>query len=63
MDMDEMEDDVPHRPGKLYKLKPEFKKKAARKKAGTNAVNRRTSIFFVRRLISYSCVNDYANEL
>lgn len=31
-DMGEMEDDVPHRPGKLYKLRPEFKKKAARKK-------------------------------
>ncbi|HEY6063686.1 MAG TPA: NUDIX domain-containing protein [Chitinophagaceae bacterium] len=32
MDINEMEDDVPHRPGKLYKLKPEFKKKAVRKK-------------------------------
>jgi 8-oxo-dGTP diphosphatase len=32
MDINEMEDDVPHRPGKLYKLKPEFKKKASRKK-------------------------------
>lgn len=32
MDMEEMENDVPHRPGKLYKLKPEFKKKAHRKK-------------------------------
>jgi 8-oxo-dGTP diphosphatase len=32
VDIDEMEDDVPHRPGKLYKLKPEFKKKTARKK-------------------------------
>jgi 8-oxo-dGTP diphosphatase len=32
VDIDEMENDVPHRPGKLYKLKPEFKKKAGRKK-------------------------------
>ena len=36
-DIDEMENDVPHRPGKLYKLKPEFKKKAIRKK-GTPAL-------------------------
>ena len=27
MDIDEMENDVPHRPGKLYKLKPEFRNK------------------------------------
>jgi 8-oxo-dGTP diphosphatase len=33
VDLDEMEEDVPHRPGKLYKLKTEFRKKAARKKA------------------------------
>lgn len=33
VDIDEMENDVPHRPGKLYKLKPEFKKRSARKKA------------------------------
>lgn len=33
VDIDEMENDVPHRPGKLYKLKPEFKKKAPRKKS------------------------------
>ena len=32
IDIDEMENDVPHRPGKLYKLKQEFKKKMARKK-------------------------------
>lgn len=32
VDIDEMENDVPHRPGKLYKLKPEFKKKGVRKK-------------------------------
>lgn len=32
MDINEMEDDVPHRPGKLYKLKSEFKKKVSRKK-------------------------------
>ena len=29
LDINEMEDDVPHRPGKLYKLKPEFKRKMA----------------------------------
>jgi 8-oxo-dGTP diphosphatase len=33
LDLDEMEEDVPHRPGKLYKLKPEFKKKVARRKS------------------------------
>ena len=32
MDINEMEEDVPHRPGKLYKLKAEFKKKTIRKK-------------------------------
>lgn len=31
-DIGEMEDDVPHRPGKLYKLKPEYKKKVLRRK-------------------------------
>jgi len=35
IDIDEMENDVPHRPGKLYKLKPDFKKKAARKKTNS----------------------------
>jgi 8-oxo-dGTP diphosphatase len=28
IDLGEMEDDVPHRPGKLYKLKPEYKHKS-----------------------------------
>ncbi len=32
VDLNEMEEDVPHRPGKLYKLKPEFKAKVTRKK-------------------------------
>lgn len=32
VDINEMENDVPHRPGKLYKLKPEFRKKTNRKK-------------------------------
>ena len=32
VDINEMENDVPHRPGKLYKLKPEFKKRGNRKK-------------------------------
>jgi len=31
VDLDEMEDDVPHRPGKLYKLKSQFKKKTGRR--------------------------------
>ncbi|PZR28039.1 MAG: NUDIX hydrolase [Citrobacter freundii] len=35
IDLDEMEEDVPHRPGKLYKLKPEFKRKTARRKSST----------------------------
>jgi 8-oxo-dGTP diphosphatase len=33
-DLNEMEDDVPHRPGKLYKVKPEFRKKTARSRNG-----------------------------
>lgn len=32
MDLNQMEEDVPHRPGKLYKLRPEFKLSAVRKK-------------------------------
>jgi 8-oxo-dGTP diphosphatase len=32
VDLNEMEEDVPHRPGKLYGLKPAFKTKPARKK-------------------------------
>jgi len=36
VDIDEMENDVPHRPGKLYKLKPEFKKKGIRKKSAVS---------------------------
>jgi len=31
-DVGEMENDVPHRPGKLYSLRPEFKKRNSRKK-------------------------------
>src|SRR5689334_6599663 len=31
-DVGEMEDDVPHRPGKLYRLKPEYRKRVTRKK-------------------------------
>jgi len=34
VDLNEMEEDVPHRPGKLYKLKPEFRRKSARRKMG-----------------------------
>lgn len=33
VDLNEMEGDVPHRPGKLYKLKPEFRKKTVLKKS------------------------------
>jgi 8-oxo-dGTP diphosphatase len=33
LDLDEMENDVPHRPGKLYKAKTSFKRKLAKKKA------------------------------
>jgi 8-oxo-dGTP diphosphatase len=33
IDLNEMEEDVPHRPGKLYKLKPEFRRKTVRRKA------------------------------
>lgn len=32
VDINEMENDVPHRPGKLYKLRPDFKKRALRRK-------------------------------
>ncbi len=32
IDIGEIENDVPHRPGKLYKLKPELKIKPARRK-------------------------------
>lgn len=32
-DIDEMENDVPHRPGKLYKLKSEHRKKPAKRKS------------------------------
>ena len=38
IDLNEMEEDVPHRPGKLYKLKPEYRKKSARRKSGQRAV-------------------------
>lgn len=32
IDIDEMENDVPHRPGKLYRLKPEHQKKTSNRK-------------------------------
>lgn len=35
IDLNEMEEDVPHRPGKLYKLKPEYRRKSPRKKLAT----------------------------
>lgn len=38
VDLNEMEEDVPHRPGKLYKLKPEFRRKSTRKKVGGQRV-------------------------
>lgn len=37
VDIDEMENDVPHRPGKLYKLKSEYKKKGLKKKTPVTA--------------------------
>lgn len=37
-DVGEMEDDVPHRPGKLYKLKTTHLKKVSRRKAGVIAL-------------------------
>lgn len=33
LDLNQMEEDVPHRPGKLYKLKPEFLKTSSMKKS------------------------------
>jgi 8-oxo-dGTP diphosphatase len=36
VDIDEMEENVPHRPGKVYKLKPEFRKKNKVSKALIN---------------------------
>lgn len=38
LDLNEMEEDVPHRPGKLYKLKPEFKKKSLRPKSSKTRI-------------------------
>lgn len=39
VDLNEMEEDVPHRPGKLYKLKPEFRKKSGRKKSSESTAS------------------------
>lgn len=36
VDVGEMETDVPHRPGKLYKLRPEFQRKPTRKKVSAS---------------------------
>lgn len=38
VDLNEMEEDVPHRPGKLYKVKPEHRKKTGRRKTQTQKV-------------------------
>ena len=38
LDLDEMENDVPHRPGKLYKAKTELWKKASGKKGSKSSV-------------------------
>lgn len=35
IDLNEMEEDVPHRPGKLYSLKPDYRSKAGRRNAAT----------------------------
>lgn len=37
VDLNQMEEDVPHRPGKLYKVKPEFKRKSNKKTVVLNA--------------------------
>jgi 8-oxo-dGTP diphosphatase len=37
-DLHEMENDVPHRPGKLYKLRSEFRKKAVRRRVAGKTV-------------------------
>lgn len=39
VDLNEMEEDVPHRPGKLYTLKPEFKSKPIRRKASGERIS------------------------
>ena len=39
IDLNEMEEDVPHRPGKLYTLKSEFKSKPIRRKASGERVS------------------------
>ena len=38
IDLDEMENDVPHRPGKLYKAKTQVRKKQSRRKANDAAM-------------------------
>lgn len=38
VDLNEMEEDVPHRPGKLYTLKAEFRNKTNRRKSGQRAI-------------------------
>jgi len=38
IDLNEMESDVPHRPGKLYSLKTEFKVKANRRKSSGSRI-------------------------
>jgi len=40
LDLDEMENDVPHRPGKLYKAKAELWKKPAGKKANKSSLKK-----------------------
>ncbi len=39
IDLNEMEEDVPHRPGKLYALKSEFKSRPTRRKSGGERVS------------------------
>ena len=39
MDIEEMENDVPHRPGKLYRLKPEYRKKTVPRKENATIIN------------------------
>ena len=39
IDLNEMEEDVPHRPGKLYMLKEDFKTRPTRRKTGHEKIS------------------------
>jgi len=48
-DLDQLEDNVPHRPGKLYRLKTEFKRKPVKKKKPETAL----ALKFLSYLVSF----------